>query len=128
MDVLAIANPLLWPIIIVVAVVASRRMRPAARRVIAVLAGCLAGYGVGVSIGALAVNVMGWLFAARVFSSSGSYDVRVSTGDIMTGLIIAGGGVGWLVSLFIREDRPGRTGGMDDGPAAVPDAVNDRGG
>lgn len=126
MDVLTIANPLLWPIIIIVAVVASRRMRPPAKRVVAVLSGCLAGYGIGVSVNALAINVAGWLFAANVFPGSASFDVRVSTGDIMTGFMIAGGGLGWLTSLFIREDQPGHASGRDNGATAASEPADGR--
>lgn len=85
-------------IIVIVLAVAWRSGKPSARRIVAVLAGCLAWYGAGVSVNALSTDIISWLPTRN--------GMIVSTGDIMIGLMIAGSGLGLLAAMFIRDPDP----------------------
>jgi hypothetical protein len=90
-------NPLFYPIIgipLAVAAVAGKASA-STRRILAVLTGGFAGYGLGVAVNAVLTSIMSW---HSLPSGASLFD-----GDIMTGLMIAGGGAGLLASLFIRE-------------------------
>lgn len=97
MNPLTQVNPLCLPIFAVALVVAipSGRASVSGRRVLAVLFGILAGYGVAVGVNAILISLMSW--------HQLSNGAVLNDGDIMTGLMIAGAGVGLVTSLFIRD-------------------------
>lgn len=114
-------NPQYLPVIaiaLVIAYVAARASAPT-RRVLAVLAGCLAGYGLSISMNALFTDIMLWLTSARILPSNPDAPVGLSTGDIMTGLVVAGAGLGLVASMFIR-DAPAQPAQQDSSLAAPP--------
>lgn len=102
MNPLDILNPIFFVIILIALVAALIPAKQSARKITAVLAGCLAGYGVGAAVNALSMNIFSWLTSAHILRSG----AMLSTGDIMTGLMVAGSGLGLLAAMFIREPMP----------------------
>ncbi len=102
MNPLDILNPILILIILIALVAALIPAKQSARKITAVLAGCLAGYGVAAAVNALSTNIFSWLVSAHILGSG----AMLSTGDIMTGLMVAGSGLGLLAAMFIREPMP----------------------
>lgn len=112
-------NPEYLPVIAIALVLAyaAARVPAPARRVLAVLAGCVAGYGISISMNALFTDIMLWLTSAHLLPSTPDAPVGLSTGDIETGLVVAGAALGLVASLFIR-DTPAQPASQDSSPAA----------
>ncbi len=69
------------------------------RRLVVVVSGMLAGCGLAASLNALLGDIFDWLARAHTLPS-GSV---LSTGDIYSGLVIAGGAIGLLTAMFLRS-------------------------
>jgi hypothetical protein len=109
---------LIFPIALAVAVPAGRAS-VSGRRILAVLFGSFIGYGVAISVNAVLTSVMTW----HPVNGAAAY-----TGDIMTGLMIAGSGLGLLAALFIRDSSTNRLhrDQPEPGKHAVADELADR--
>jgi hypothetical protein len=116
---MGVISLLVIPIIggaLVVAYIAGRASA-STRRFLAVLMGSVVGYGVGKTVNAVLLSMMSW---HSVASGARLYDV-----DITSGMIIGGGGVGLLVSLFVRTNYAAR---RSAGHTAVEEVVDTQAG
>jgi hypothetical protein len=100
--------PLYLPIFAIA--IAAGKASVSGRRILAALFGTFAGYGLAVGVNAVLTSPMSW---HQMQSGAVLY-----TGDIMTGLMIAGSGIGLVASLFIREGTTRRSGGGRQEPQA----------
>jgi hypothetical protein len=93
-------NPLYLLIFVVALMVATPAAKASAsgRRILAVVFGSFMGYGIAVSVNAVLTSLMSW---HQLPTGAAAY-----TGDIMTGLMVAGSGLGLIASLFIRDRTP----------------------